>query len=154
MRRLRGNPQPSQHQIPHALCTLRAPLRLSTQTIRQQRRFLRRRTSGFRFLLTIRLVGAFKRLRFLYDLLWSRTHPIVLRKIHPADHARRIRQKLRRSSDVLSINPCAGMEQVVTTNYICVWVREKRVRVTAFRYKSRGFSGVSTLIATGCTPSC
>jgi hypothetical protein len=52
-----------------------------------------------------------------HDLLGPpRLHAKVSRQIHPADNVGRIQEELSWSSDVLSIDSGAGMQQVITAN--------------------------------------
>lgn len=66
-------------------------------------------------------------------LIGARSHPIILREIHPAHGPRRIDEKLSRPRDIMTVNPRPSMNQVITPNGVRVRIGEKRECVTNFR---------------------
>ena len=62
-------------------------------------------------------------------LLGARAHAVVLREVHPANHAGRIQQEFRWSRDVLSIDPGTRMQQIITANDLGFRIGEKGICV-------------------------
>jgi hypothetical protein len=71
----------------------------------------------------------FQRLRSVHDLLGPRAHAVVLRKVHPANHAGRIQQEFRWPRHVLSIDPGTRMQQIISANDLGFWIGEKGICV-------------------------
>ena len=69
----------------------------------------------------------FQRLRSLDDLLGPCPHTVVLREVHPADNAGRIQQEFRWPGNVLSIDPRALMQEIITANDLGFRIGEKGV---------------------------
>src|SRR6267143_4747565 len=60
------------------------------------------------------------------DLFRPSTDPIVFSQVQPTHSTRRIRQKLGRSCNVLSIFSRTCVDQVVAANHLRFWIRKKR----------------------------
>ena len=86
----------------------------------------------------------FKQSGSFQNLLWTGTHPIVLRHIHPAHHTIRIQEKFCRPRDILPAGTSTSMQQIVTTNHFSLRIGKKRKRVTGLLHQvARDFRTVN-----------
>ena len=65
-------------------------------------------------------------------LFGTRAHGYVFREIHPANYPGGINQEFSRASNISSLRPGAGMQQVVTPNDFCLWIGKEGVSEMQF----------------------
>ena len=92
---------------------------------------------------TSTLRSAAERLCHFDNLLRPGTNPIIFRQVHPPHNAGRIHQKLGRPGNVLPIDACAGVHQVIAANHVRGGISKKRIGVPGFLTQlTRGFGRV------------
>src|SRR3989442_5776167 len=60
------------------------------------------------------------------NLVRPGTNPIVFRQVYPPHVPRRIQQKLGRPRNILLLDSCTGVKQVIAANHVGFWIRKKR----------------------------
>jgi hypothetical protein len=76
--------------------------------------------------------GFFPLFKGFKDLLGSRAYGDIFGEIHPPNRPCRINEKLCRTRNIRVVRSCTAMQQVVTTNDFCLWVRQECIGVAKF----------------------